>query len=147
MCSEEDACRPGEIWLKSGDCQTHAREEQWRGCVKKHIAHVEPQRLQPRHLVVGSANNKHNYRSLHLLFPLHISRNVYRKSVPVFNETSRVYEAVAQKRSLFTESSLSNGSICHNMDLKQTWLSEMDWINLVQGWDQWRALVNTAMSL
>jgi hypothetical protein len=27
----------------------------------------------------------------------------------------RVYRAVAQKRSLFTESPLSNGSICHNI--------------------------------
>jgi hypothetical protein len=47
MRREEDARRSGEIRLKSGDSQTHAREEQRGGRVKKHIAHVEPQRLQP----------------------------------------------------------------------------------------------------
>jgi hypothetical protein len=33
------------------------------------------------------------------------------------------------------------------IDLREVGWSGMDWINLAQGRDQWRALVNTAMNL
>jgi hypothetical protein len=33
------------------------------------------------------------------------------------------------------------------MDLRKIGWDVMDWINLAQDWDQWRALVNTIMKL
>jgi hypothetical protein len=33
------------------------------------------------------------------------------------------------------------------MDLREIGWGDMDWICLVQDWDQWRALVNTVMNL
>jgi hypothetical protein len=33
------------------------------------------------------------------------------------------------------------------MDLKEIGWDGMDWIDLPQNWDQWRALLNTAMNL
>jgi hypothetical protein len=65
MGREENACSPCEIRLQPGDCQAHSREEQWCSSVKEHVADVEPERLQPRHLVVGSANNERNYTGLY----------------------------------------------------------------------------------
>jgi hypothetical protein len=38
-------------------------------------------------------------------------------------------------------------SLCIKMDLKERGWSSMDWINLAQDRDQWRALVNTVMNL
>jgi hypothetical protein len=33
------------------------------------------------------------------------------------------------------------------MDLREIEWDSMDWIDLAQDWDQWRALVNTVMNL
>jgi hypothetical protein len=33
------------------------------------------------------------------------------------------------------------------MDLREIGWGDMDWIGLVQDWDQWRAFVNTVMNL
>jgi hypothetical protein len=33
------------------------------------------------------------------------------------------------------------------MDLKERGWEDVDWINVVQDWDQWWALVNTVMNL
>jgi hypothetical protein len=33
------------------------------------------------------------------------------------------------------------------MDLREIELDGMDWIDLTQKWDQWRAVVNTVMNL
>ena len=67
MRREEDARRPRKVRLKSGNSQTHTREEQ-RGCrMKQDVADMKPQRLETWHLVVGSANNKQYYRILTVL--------------------------------------------------------------------------------
>jgi hypothetical protein len=34
-----------------------------------------------------------------------------------------------------------------NIDLRETGWDGMDWFDLVQNWDHWRALVNTIMNL
>ena len=57
MRREEDARRPREVRLKSGNSEAHAREEQRGGRVKQDVAEVEPQRLEAWHLVVGSEKN------------------------------------------------------------------------------------------
>jgi len=67
---EEDARRAGKIRLKSGDSETHSGEEQRSGHVQQHVAHVEPQRLQPRHLVVGSVNRNSVFMSLRMFHDL-----------------------------------------------------------------------------
>ena len=54
---EQDARRPRKIRLKSGNSETHTREEQRGGRVKQDVADVEPERLEAWHLVVGSAKN------------------------------------------------------------------------------------------
>jgi len=46
MCREEDASRPREVWLKSGNSEAHTRKEQRGGRVKQDVAEVEPQRLE-----------------------------------------------------------------------------------------------------
>jgi hypothetical protein len=33
------------------------------------------------------------------------------------------------------------------MDLREIGWDDMDWIDVAQDWDQWRALVNTVMNL
>jgi hypothetical protein len=46
MRREEDARRPRKVRLKSGNSQTHTREEQ-RGCrMKQDVADMKPQRLE-----------------------------------------------------------------------------------------------------
>jgi hypothetical protein len=46
MRREEDARRSRKIRLKSGNSETHTREEQRGGRVKQDVAGVEPQRLE-----------------------------------------------------------------------------------------------------
>jgi hypothetical protein len=46
MRREEDARRPRKVRLKSGNSQTHTREEQGGGRVKQDVAGMEPQRLE-----------------------------------------------------------------------------------------------------
>ena len=57
MRREKDARRPRKVRLKSGNSETHTREEQRSGRVKQDVAGVEPQRLEAWHLVVGSTKN------------------------------------------------------------------------------------------
>jgi hypothetical protein len=69
MRREEDARCTGKVRLKSGHSKAHACEEQRGGRVEQHVADVEPERLQTRHLVVGSAKIEKYYRiSILLIF-------------------------------------------------------------------------------
>jgi hypothetical protein len=64
-------------------------------------------------------------------------------------QRERVYRAVAPKRSLFTESSFSNGSVRHNikMDLRERESAGgMEIIDLAQDRDQCMALANAVMN-
>ena len=106
MRSEQDARRTRKIRLKSGNSETHTREEQRGGRVKQDVADVEPERLEAWHLVVGSAKNTKYFRILTVM--------VYNEYLYETLIADPVWNSWCKKVFFFTPSSLAfaDGGYC-----------------------------------